>query len=71
MEYLIPLLIILFILLVFVTLLGHGIWVALAWFFRVIRPAKKNRHRTYSGPLISLTLFSGSAYSFACRNSNQ
>ncbi len=34
MEYLIPLLIILFILLVFVTLVGHGIWVVLAWFFR-------------------------------------
>src|SRR5437588_8838228 len=36
MEYLIPLLIVLFILLVFVTLVGHGIWVALAWFFRTI-----------------------------------
>ncbi|HSP62266.1 MAG TPA: hypothetical protein VLQ90_04720 [Pyrinomonadaceae bacterium] len=37
MEYLIPLLIILFILLVIVTLVGHGIWVALAWFFRELR----------------------------------
>jgi len=36
MEYLIPLLIVLFILLVFVTLVGHGIWVLLAWFFRTI-----------------------------------
>src|SRR6266404_1498901 len=34
MEILIPLLIILFILLVIVTLVGHGIWVALAWCFR-------------------------------------
>src|SRR5437762_11560119 len=36
MEYLIPLLIVLFILLVFVTLVGHGIWLALAWFFRTM-----------------------------------
>ncbi len=34
MEVLIPLLIILFILLLIVTLVGHGIWVVLAWFFR-------------------------------------
>src|SRR5712691_3789356 len=34
MEVLIPLLIILFILLLIVTLVGHGIWVALAWFYR-------------------------------------
>ena len=34
MEFLIPLLIILSILLVSITLIGHGIWVALAWLFR-------------------------------------
>jgi hypothetical protein len=34
MEVLIPLLIILFVLLVIITLVGHGIWLALAWFFR-------------------------------------
>src|SRR5438552_2197670 len=34
MEVLIPLLIILFILLLIVTLVGHGIWLALAWLFR-------------------------------------
>src|SRR6266849_4271901 len=38
MEILIPLLIILFILLVIVTLVGHGIWVALAWVFRGGKP---------------------------------
>jgi hypothetical protein len=36
MEVLIPLLIILFVLLVIITLVGHGIWVALAWFFRAL-----------------------------------
>src|SRR5215510_14705766 len=36
MEYLIPVLIVLFILLVIVTLVGHGIWVTLAWFFRAV-----------------------------------
>jgi hypothetical protein len=40
MEYLIPLLIFLFILLVFVTLVGHGIWVALVWFFRELSGAQ-------------------------------
>ena len=40
MEYLIPLLIVAFILLVFVTLVGHGIWMALAWFFRELRGRK-------------------------------
>src|SRR5437870_13407990 len=34
MEFLIPLLVILSILLVSITLIGHGIWLALAWFFR-------------------------------------
>src|SRR5438132_10701064 len=34
MEFLIPLLVILSILLVSVTLIGHGIWLALAWFFQ-------------------------------------
>src|SRR6266508_3552234 len=34
MEYLIPLLFILSILVVSVTLIGHGIWLALAWFVR-------------------------------------
>src|SRR5260370_5679976 len=34
MEFLIPLLVILSILLVSVTLIGHGIWVALTWFLR-------------------------------------
>src|SRR3989440_6454355 len=41
MEYLIPLLIGLFILLVFVTLVGHGIWMALAWFFREVGGTKR------------------------------
>src|SRR5438132_13306232 len=40
MEYLIPLLIVAFILLVFVTLVGHGIWMALAWFFRELSGRK-------------------------------
>src|SRR3989442_5643048 len=34
MEFLIPLFVILSILLVSITLIGHGIWLALAWFFR-------------------------------------
>jgi hypothetical protein len=42
MEFLIPLLIILVILLVVVTLVGHGIWLALAWFFREISGSKRN-----------------------------
>lgn len=37
MDILIALVVILVILLVSVTLIGHGIWVALAWFFRQIR----------------------------------
>src|SRR6266404_6374158 len=41
MEYLIPLLIVLFILLVLVTLVGHGIWIVLAWFFREVRGSKR------------------------------
>ena len=41
MEYLIPLFIVLFILLVFVTLVGHGIWMALAWFFREVGGTKR------------------------------
>src|SRR2546421_5500533 len=41
MEYLIPLLIGLFILLVFVTLVGHGIWMVLAWFFREVGGTKR------------------------------
>src|SRR2546423_15566697 len=40
MEYLIPFLIASFILLVFVTLVGHGIWIVLAWFFRELRSSK-------------------------------
>src|SRR5215471_3704623 len=36
MEVLIPVLIVLFILLVIITLVGHGIWVALAFFFRTL-----------------------------------
>jgi hypothetical protein len=41
MEILIPLLIILFILLLIVTLVGHGIWVVLAWFFRELGGGKR------------------------------
>jgi hypothetical protein len=37
MEILIALVVILVILLVSVTLIGHGIWLALAWFFRQVR----------------------------------
>src|SRR5260370_24745160 len=41
MEYLIPVLIVLFILLVIVTLVGHGIWLVLAWFFRSLSGSKR------------------------------
>lgn len=41
MEYLIPVLIFLFILLVIVTLVGHGIWLVLAWFFRALSGSKR------------------------------
>ena len=41
MDVLFPILFILFILLVFVTLVGHGIWIALAWFFRAISRSDK------------------------------
>jgi hypothetical protein len=42
MESLIPVLFVLFILLLIVTLLGHGIWVALAWFVREVTGSKTN-----------------------------
>src|SRR6266404_242754 len=50
MEFLIPLLVILFILLVIVTLVGHGIWVALAWIFRGGKPKQP-----VVGPSLSLS----------------
>ena len=50
MEVLIPLLIILFILLLIVTLVGHGIWVALAWLFR-----GGKRKQSVIGPTLSLS----------------
>src|SRR5437868_6846416 len=51
MEYLIPLLIVLFILLVFVTLVGHGIWMVLAWFFREIRAGKTETNVSIYSPV--------------------
>src|SRR5258708_4010066 len=50
MEILIPLLIILFILLVIVTLVGHGICVALAWVFRGGKPKQ-----SVVGPTLALS----------------
>ena len=41
MEDLIPLLVILGILLIVVTLVGHGIWLMLAWFFRELSGSKR------------------------------
>jgi hypothetical protein len=43
-EFLIPVLIVLSILLVLVTLVGHGIWVALEWFFREVGGSKPKPH---------------------------
>ena len=62
MEILIPLLIILFILLVIVTLVGHGIWVALAWIFRGGKPKQS---------VVGLTLSLSSPAQRPCHNCSE
>jgi len=62
MEILIPLLIILFILLVIVTLVGHGIWVALAWVFRGGKPKQS---------VVGLTLSLSSPAQRPCHNCSE
>jgi hypothetical protein len=61
MEFLIPLLIVLFFLLVLVTLVGHGIWVSLAWFFREVSGGAKTDVRP-------TTILDTSPSSRPCRN---
>src|SRR5712664_2272036 len=62
MDILIPLLIILFILLVIVTLVGHGIWVALAWIFRGGKPKQS---------VVGLTLSLSSPAQRPCHNCSE
>src|SRR6266436_6821867 len=62
MEILIPLLIILFILLLIVTLVGHGIWVALAWIFRGGKPKQS---------VVGLTLSLSSPAQRPCHNCSE
>src|SRR5437899_13032818 len=63
MEILIPLLIILFILLLIVTLVGHGIWVALAWCFREFSGRKTGGPPSASYTHSDLRLCFNSGYS--------
>jgi hypothetical protein len=50
MEYLIPLLIFLFFFLVIATLIGHGIWLLLAWFFRTISGGDSHEEEFHTLP---------------------